>query len=327
MKLTLEQIHSITQGAVRIWEENGLVHFCRFTREQMEMYRERNLDFYKKAHGTAGIKLCFRTNSQTLSMKIQTEPGSSRTYFSVDVFADGKFVGAITEEQEQHLDAFSGEFSLGTGEKTVTVHLPWSVGVKIQEFCLDEGALITPVRPDKTILMYGDSITQGYDARRNDMRYAAKLAAFLNAEEHNRAIGGEVYNAPLVALEEPVQPDYITIAYGTNDWGKKNRQFFDENCPEFIKTVSKKYPQAEVFVLTPIWRKNYRDENEFGPFEDVEKIIRKSCEGLGNVKVIRGFDLVPKDEKYFYDQVLHPNDEGFTHYAENFCKAITEARK
>ena len=49
MKLTLEQIKSVTLGAVDVWEENGLVCFCRFSKEQMEMYRERRADFYKKA--------------------------------------------------------------------------------------------------------------------------------------------------------------------------------------------------------------------------------------------------------------------------------------
>lgn len=327
MKLTLEQIQAVTLGAVQIREEDGVVHFCRFTRQQMEMYRQRNLDFYKKAHGTAGIKLCFRTNSETLSVKVQTQPGSSRKYFSVDVFADGKHLGAITEEQDRWTGDFSGDFSLDKGEKTVTVYLPWSVGAAIEEICLDEGASVIPVRPAKTLLIYGDSITQGYDARENHMRYAAQLAEFLNAEEQNRAIGGEVYYAELPKLEENMQPDYITVAYGTNDWYKVSREHMQSHCREFIRIVSEKYPKAEIFVLTPIWRGDLQAERPFGDFADVEKIIRACCEGYSNVKVIYGFDFVPKDEKYFHDQVLHPNDQGFKHYAENLCKAIAEARK
>lgn len=322
MKLTLEQIQSVALGALRVWEEDGLVHFCRFTPEQMEMYRERNLDFYKKAHATAGVKLCFRTDSKTLSVKVQTEPGSSWKHFSVDVLADGKFVGAIKDEPDRYLGDFSGEISLGAGEKTVTVHLPWSVGAKIRELCLDDGASIQPIRPEKTLLMYGDSITQGYIAQRNFMRYAAKLAEFLNAEEHNRAIGGEVYYAELSRLEADIQPDYITVAYGSNDWHKVSREHFTQHCRDFIQEISGRFPQTEIFVLTPIWRKDFREERPFGPFEDVEKLIRQICEGLSNVKVIRGFDLVPKDESYFADDYLHPDDEGFRHYGENLCKAI-----
>lgn len=325
MKLTLEQIKSITLGAVDVWEEGGAVCFSRFYPAQMEMYRERNLDFYKKAHSTAGMKLCFRTDSKTLSMKVQIEPGSSRQYFSIDVYADGKLVGAITEEPERHLGEFSGEFSLGAGEKTVTVYLPWSVGVKFAQLCLDDGAFIEPVRPEKTLLMYGDSITQGYDAQNTSMRYATKLAEFLGAQEFNRAIGGEVYYAELPKLEGDISPDYVVIAYGTNDWSKKTQQEFTQQCQGFVKTVSEKFSQAEVFVLTPIWRKDYQDYRAFGDFRDVEKIIRSCCEDLSNVKVIRGFDFVPKDESYYADLRLHPNDEGFTHYAENLCKAIAGA--
>ena len=43
---------------------------------------------------------------------------------------------------------------------------------------------------------------------------------------------------------------------------------------------------------------------------------------IENIAVIRGFDLIPKEEKYFADSYLHPNDEGFAHYAENLYDAI-----
>ena len=40
--------------------------------------------------------------------------------------------------------------------------------------------------------------------------------------------------------------------------------------------------------------------------------------------MISGFDFVPKDEKYYADLRLHPNDEGFEYYAENLYKEIKE---
>ena len=80
-------------------------------------------------------------------------------------------------------------------------------------------------------------------------------------------------------------------------------------------------------MITPVWRKDYQEKMDFGPFENVEKCIRQGCEGLSNVQVVRGFDFVPKDESYFADLRLHPNDEGFAHYAENLCKAIGQLIK
>ena len=43
---------------------------------------------------------------------------------------------------------------------------------------------------------------------------------------------------------------------------------------------------------------------------------------MKNVTVVRGFDFVPKEEKYFADLRLHPNDTGFEHYFKNLYKEI-----
>jgi hypothetical protein len=46
---------------------------------------------------------------------------------------------------------------------------------------------------------------------------------------------------------------------------------------------------------------------------------------LPNVTVISGFDFVPKDETYFSDLRLHPNDKGFECYSENLYSEICKA--
>lgn len=325
MKLTLEQIKAITEGAVEIWEEQGLICFSRFSRKQRALYQNANENYYIRSLSTAGIKFRFRTDSKTLALQVRTEPGSSRLYFSVDIHVDGSPVGYLDDFQDPHLGTFSGEFSLGEGMKTVTVHLPWSVNTKLEALWLDDGAVLEPVHPEKKLLLYGDSITQGFDAKRSSMRYAAKLAEFLNAEEQNRAIGGEKFCPDLVETAEAFLPDYIAVAYGTNDWSTLTEQEFTERCTRFLQTVSQKYPRAKIFVITPIWRADLDRVTAIGPFEKVEETICRVCEALPNVTVIRGFDLVPKDERYFYDQRLHPNDAGFAHYGENLCRAIAQA--
>lgn len=327
MHLTLEQIKSITEGAVEIWEEQGLVCFSRFSSAQRALYQGISERFYIRAHGTAGIKFRFRTDSETLSLKVQTEPGSGRKYFSIDIYVNGSPVGYLDNFQDPQWGKFSGAFALEEGLKLVTVYLPWSVNTKLEELCLDDGAILEPVHPKKKLLLYGDSITQGYDAQRPSMRYAAKLAAFLDAEEQNRAIGGERFCPYLAETVEPFRPDYIAVAYGTNDWSGLPEQEFKERCGQFLHTVSEKNPQAEFFVITPIWRADWEQETACGSFAGVGAHIRKVCRELPNVTVIRGFDLVPHDPSYYYDKRLHPNDEGFAHYTENLHRAIGEARR
>ncbi len=328
MKLELSQIREITKGAVRVEEENGIIRFYRFTKEQELLYKERSDDFYKKTFACAGIKLLFKTNSRNLFLKVNMASGSSRTYFSFDVFVNGKATDYLdnfsdVELPENYatipleLGEFSENFVLGEGEKEVCVYLPWSMQVQLLEMSIDEGAFVEKIPTEKKLLAFGDSITQGYDALRPSMRYIGRLAQYLEAEEINKAIGGERFFPTLAETEEPFMPDYITVAYGSNDWNRITRDEFVEKCEAFYGALSAKYPNAQIFAITPIWRKDYQGERSFGDFHDVEKEIGNAVANLDNVTLIPGFHFVPKEESYFADLRLHPNDKGFDCYFNN----------
>ncbi len=334
MKLSFNQIKEITTGAVLVKEEDGKISLNRFTQEQEELYKVTNQDFYNKTFSTAGIKFSFKTDSESLFLKVKTMVSSSRKYFSVDIFVDGKPIGYIDNfsdielpqnytQMEFPLGDFSKKFQLGEGEKTVCVHLPWSVKTLIEEISVDDNAFVKAVKPEKKLLAYGDSITHGYDALRPSQRYVAKLADMLNAEEFNKAIGGERFFPELAKLQDSLLPDYITVAYGTNDWNGIDRETFKNKCKDFYTNISQNYPQAKIFAITPIWRKDMNEERVFGAFEDVEKIIIECVKDIENITVIPGFDFVPKDEKYYADLRLHPNDKGFESYAEHLYDAIS----
>lgn len=322
MKLTLSQIMEITSGAERIEEIDGLIRFYRFTEEQEELYKRRNLDFYKKTFSTAGVKLSFITNSEKLYLKGSVFPGSSRSYYSIDVFVNQKMIGCIDNfldaEMKGHytvnvcsLDDFSKEFMIGKGEKTVTVYLPWSVGIGLQDIIIDDNSFLEPIKYTKKLLAFGDSITQGYDALRPSNRYISLLAEKIQAEEFNKAIGGEVFFPDLAKSKETFVPDYITVAYGTNDWNTKEKAEFEENCKAFYEALSQKYPTSNIFAITPIWRKDYCEERKMGAFRFVEEYIKEVVSNLKNVTCISGYDFVPENEVFFADLRLHPNDNGF----------------
>ncbi len=328
MQLNLRQMQKIVTGAVRTEQKDGVVRFYRFTKEQEELYKETKQLFYNRSFSTAGIKLLFQTDSAHISLKVKTETEDSRRFFSFDILVNGNPVGYLDnvpngELPREYINVpfslgrFSKSFSLGEGEKTVCIHFPFSVSGAIEEITLDDGAFIKAVKPAKKLLAFGDSITHGYDALRPSNRYIAKLAERLGAEEYNKAIGGEMFFPPLAALGETFEPDYITVAYGTNDWNSLDEETFNRNCEAFYKTISEKYPQAKIFAITPIWRKDMYEERSFGAFENVERNIRRIVGNLENVTVLSGFDCVPADEKFYADFRLHPNDEGFSHYVEN----------
>ena len=333
MKLTENEIRQIIIGAVRITEENGAVTPYRFTVGQEELYRERWADFLLRSLASAGIKLSFETDSTALTLQVTVEPGSSRQYFSVDVFANGEVVGYMDNfneadmvgnyvQTECSLGTFRKTFSLGEGVKRVCIHLPWSAKTTIEELSLEEGAYVRSVKPDKKLLVFGDSITQGYDALRPSNRYTARLAEALGAEEVNKAIGGEVFYPELAKEKEHFMPDYITVAYGTNDWSGKDHYTFVENCRAFYETLCKTYPDARIFAITPIWRKDKDDKRPFGAFESIEMHIKDLVSDLPNVTVISGIDLVPGTETLYADLRLHPNDKGFRFYFEHLYEKV-----
>lgn len=333
MKLSAQQIESITKGAVRIEECDGGVAFHRFTASQELYYRTTNASFYTKSLATAGVRLQFKTNSQRLFLKAELTAGSSRTYYAFDVFTNGEFLDSLNNISSVELPTnYVGvslplgmaekQFDLGDGEKTVCVYFPWSVAVKLLELSVDEDAVVEPIAVPKKLLAFGDSITQGYDAVHPSVRYIGKLADHLGMEEINKAIGGEIFCPKLAALSDDFTPDCIAVAYGTNDWSGQSREVTEENCKAFFSALRANYPQVPIMAITPIWRADWQADKAFGLFPEVGKMIRRVAAAVGGVLVIEGFDLVPHDTAYYADGRLHPNDAGFAKYADRLREQI-----
>ena len=325
MELNLSQIIDITQGAVRITQEPDGFHFYRFSVEQEELYRCRNAEFYMKSMATSGVQMRFLTNSQRLELYGTAFPGSIRKYFAFDIFVNSNMVGSINNcvdvdmsqnyaQMQLPLGDFSVIFDLGSGMKEVRIVFPWSVKAIVQKVVLDDGSVITSVKSKHTLLCYGDSITQGYDALCPSNKYVTKLAEFLDAEEINKAIGGEIFFPELAAIKEEIDPDYVLVAYGTNDWAKCDKEEFVSNCEAFYKNISTTYPSARILALTPIWRKEYQDITRCGEFSMVAETIQKAAGKYPNITIFDGYNFVPHDINFFGDLRLHPNDAGFLAY-------------
>ena len=330
MKLSFDEIKSIITGAVHFEERDGMLVPHRFTEAQTDYYNNDGAALRVKCPASSGMRLCFKTDSTTLGMRVNVFPGSTRRYFMIEVFADGERVGDINnftqgitdryvlDKDEYELGDYEGEFSLGEGEKMVTVFLPWSVGTAFREITVDDGATLTPVKREKTLLVYGDSITQGYDAAHPSKRYMSIIADRLSADEYNKAIGGEQFRARLAELPDVLSPDYIIVSYGSNDWKKReDRESFIEDCRGFYENLRANYPGVPIFALTPIWRLDTDTESPLGDFDSVGELIADLIRDIEGVAVIGGRHFVPEDISLFGDFRLHPNDDGFELHAQN----------
>lgn len=335
MKIGFNEISAVALGAAYTEVIDGKMYFHRFTKAQEKYYLEGQSEsaFYEKVFSCAGIRIFFETDSKFLRLTGEMINKSSRQYYSADIFVNGKMVDSINKYDGLEIrnpyhtlvcpeGSFEKEICLGEGDKKIEIYLPWSMQFILSELSIDDGAAFTPLKKKRKLLAYGDSITHGYDSLYTSNSYTQKLADHLDAEIFNKAIGGERFCPGLSKEKDDFTPDLITVAYGTNDFGHRTKEEFAVNCKAFYENLRKNYPETPIFALTPIARKDVFSNDIFGTITEVEPLITEIVSKIPNVILISGKDLVPNDENYFADLVLHPNDKGFACYAENLIKEI-----
>lgn len=308
--LSFNEIRDLIRGAVSIRQTDDGIVMQRFTDEQYHVY-DNNHDHQMKTWATAGMVLDFMTDASRIVMKYKIGYGSSRVFSCIDVTVNDEpaafhGVADYTKTPESVLDV-----QLDGKENHVRIYLPCLTQIVIRDLTFFDAGVIKPVKREKIMLAFGDSITQGYDAQHPKNAYAMLVADAFSADLYNKAIGGEKFLPALVATKDAIDPTFITVAYGTNDWSCLPRETLENNTVGFFKNLNILYPEKPVFVILPLWRKDGDKATLSGAFEDVREFIRKTAEAYANIHIIDGYDLLPRDVALFSDGRLHPNDAGF----------------
>ena len=323
MKLTLAQIQAAARGVAYVSEEAALVRLHRFTPEQENMYRSTNADHYLRTFATAGVILEFDTDSKFLGLSAAVSLASSRPWFVHSIFVDGKPIGQLTGDLMPSETCYAqGRWDLGEGQKRVKIYFPWTACSMIQALELDDEAIFMPVVKPKKVLIFGDSITQGYDAALPEESYASILADNLDGNCLNKAIGGEVFRPELAVLRDEGPVDLITVAYGTNDWNGRTPDLWIHNAREFYTELRKNYPDTKILVLAPVWRGDWQSDKPGGDFRQVAQTLEEIAVQIGNALFIDCFDFIPHDPAYYSPDVLHPNSDGFRCYGEKLLEVL-----
>ena len=324
MRTDTELIRSLTHGAVRFEENNGELFFYRFTEEQYRFYENRNL---MRAQSSAGIILEFETDAASFRFSGRVEPGSSRSFYWFDIIVNGFLREHLGTEGRGDHPEFSYEIQLEPGVKHIKIYFPGLSRVILKELTFSGASEVIPVKKEKTIICYGDSITQGYDARYAHLAYPNQLAEMLDAEIISKAIGGEIFSPELALYPDPVQPDLITVAYGTNDWSRSAKEEFSRNVSGFFRNLTRNYPKVPILTILPIWRLNCETGiTACGSFSEMRDEIRRTCTASPQIKLIDGLPLVPHQKDCFSPDGLHPNDLGFHFLGKNLLRIITDLK-
>lgn len=345
MILGKNELESITFGAVRFGENEGKLACCRFTEKQCEYYKVTDPDFVRKTSAGSCMRFDFSTDAESVSFECLMAQSTSRPYCFIDAYADGVMIlhtGEIISEPEK---LFQIDFALPAGNHRITIYFPNLSAAYFGDMNLDGATFFEPHKPARRFLVFGDSITQGYDAMYPSLSYPNLISAALDAETVNQAIGGDVFGAGLIDEALPFSPELIIIAYGTNDWAKiPSREKFSGGADAFFRRITEVYPDTKTVFISPIWRTELErvpPELRATPtFEEGRELLESVAGKYKNITVISGEKLVPHECGFYSDGHLHPNDLGFLIYAQKllpelsklknnppFCKRIPSAKR
>ena len=322
MKADAESIRRLVHGAVRVIEAEGKFRFHRYSAAQDAVYNGNS-----RTVATSGIRLEFETDASAFTLRGTLRPGSSRFFADFDIVVNGIFCRHESIDDLRKQGEYFFEVPLPEGRlNRVTVYFPCVVAADVSELSFAGGTVVRPVKRKRTLLCFGDSITHGYDARFPSLSYPNQLADALDSEMFNKAFGGDIFNPPLVAVDDdPVRPDLITVAYGTNDWSHSQRAEMTEHARGFLALLAKKYPGIPVYVLQPIWRRDHGRVTAVGTFAEAAEIIREAAKVHPRSTVVSGLDLVPHLDCCYSPDGLHPNDFGFQFMAKNLLRKLSAA--
>ncbi|MBO4526784.1 MAG: SGNH/GDSL hydrolase family protein [Victivallales bacterium] len=327
MKLDLDHLAQYIQGAEAIVRKDDCIVPHRFTAAEMHAF-DGNADFRRKSYAASCVRLAFSTDATGFTMAYHVVKGSSRTFYYFDVYVNGVMVQHSGHESFVECPDNELHVTLDGKPNTVVIYFPCLSEIDIKSFDLEGGHVIAPAIRLRTLFCYGDSITQGYDARYPSLAYANQLGDALCAEVFNKAIGGDVFNPALVTATGPHKPDIITVAYGTNDWSHKNtKETFFAQMNGFYANLHNLYPNVPVFAILPIWRRDHDRVTDIGTFDELRGYLTEAVKPYANFRLLDGYQYVPHLEEAFSDKYLHPNDFGFEFYAKNLIAEIKDALK
>ena len=167
----------------------------------------------------------------------------------------------------------------------------------------------------KTIVAFGDSLTEGYGAASGES-YPARLSILVGEDVINAGVSGNTTTQALRRVQSDVidhQPRMVLITLGGNDMIQK---LPIEESINSLRSIFATVQASGALVIygaidPPLVR------------QDRLKQIRELCKEMGVLYVPDVMDELWNDTKKMSD-TIHPNGEGYKVMAERFHLAIKE---
>lgn len=288
---------------------------------------------------SAGLAICFKTNSKTISAKwcVTTKKAMSNmtpiAQKGLDLYIkrDGKWqfagVGKPTKECSEDIIVTKMDDS----EKECMLFLPLYDELKNLEIGTEEGSIISSLENPfhHKIIIYGSSIVQGASAGRPGMAYPAILSRNTGLYFINLGISGNAKMEPEAAR---MVSDMTADAFILDCIPNPSPAQIKARTEDFISALRNKHPKTPIILIQTVirevgnfnldWKKRVEEQN----LEASAAFNRLKAKGMNDIYMITSEKLLGDDHDATTDGT-HPNDLGFYRMAQQLETQITNILK
>lgn len=310
-------------GVEEIIHSDDRCIFERFPKPISEYLDAKSEHSRTRAHCPSSVKLRFISNTKKIKIKLQYG-GPARPFFKgVLVTNQQEFSFGPDEKQESWEGIIYN--SPETNRQTFEIFLPHLCITELLSIEIDSDANIEPAPlAQYQWLAFGDSITQGIVVPLATQSYVGLVCKSLDADVRSISVGGATLDEELAMFEscDQDQFDFISIAYGTNDFALSiPLDTFQNNARKLIESLNEKSLRP-IVLISPLTWANREEPNDKGLYlEAYRDILSPLASQYENVHLLNGSELIPNHSKYFSDDV-HPNEEGFLLYAKKMSDFV-----
>lgn len=304
------------------WFKENTPELWRFPKSAKEKVPKRVWD---RAVAPDGGRIRFASDTSRLSIRVEGIRGENKKCF-FDAYVDGEYAGSAqaTTRDEAVLMLFEKK---NHALKQIIIYLPNNHEVRVLAIAVDAGAKLETAASfalKRPIVCYGSSVLQGTGAAHPAKTYPAILARRLNCDFVNLGFGGAGKAEPEVvelvnSLEACCYIFDLGKSYGDQPIGPYARM---------IEVIRAAHPDVPIFCVTPIY--SIKEAGEPGYREKSEKLRALMRQAANDRRkagdkftfVVEGLDLFGPADKEFFNDPLHPDDNGNERIAKRLAPIV-----
>ena len=191
---------------------------------------------------------------------------------------------------------------------------------------------LKPQRKETRWLAHGSSITQGGSASRAISSYVWQTADILDWTPINIGFGGSCWGDRVSALYIASRDDWdiVSLEIGINSVGHgiDTLRSFELGYDVFLGVIRERHPDKPIVCISPFWCRwdsgseaGHQVELVTGYRKAIDSIIERRIGEDKNIHFADGRKLCVGPEHLMPD-LVHPNDAGMTHIAQNLAPVL-----